>query len=1207
MLNCKTKKMLIFALVATLIAVMALSCVGVASAESGATQKLNITHITDIHYYPTYMSYKQTQADYETSAFANKRKMEGKLVLESSAILKSLINDLSLKKSDILLITGDLSSDGERDALIDVANALRFLQNTVRANGNSEFQIFVIPGNHDLLNEKAMDYSKYEGAKVLGVTRYEFAKIFAGLGYPNMTDVEAKQFYAENELNRGVNNKYLPYPVVDTSYISSTNAKDLQITYKSDLNKKELENGDLTYFAKRQNSNGKDFSLIAFDGVVGGEVGGNVEKSVFDWIDTQISENDKNLISLSHHNVLPHFSFEENWAKDYLFKNWEQTRDYLLSKKVKYHFSGHMHANDIASYVDYDGNTLYDIETASLVGKGCAYRTMEVDFMSDGASKMYSTVNDVEQIDVRTLVIEGYLSKEYNFDNWEKWEVNNFIIDDIDGYMHEILYDTMIENILDVVSQKINKPFVTDKIIQVLQDNVQDEIFATWFAQNKENVKIVLNNLYDNLQSEILKDYTYKGDKTFLQDENNKLRAYLYEFLQKIINLEVVKHKTISYTLQDFFVEAYTAHLQGGEGKLIENSVEWFAKGMNNFENGEVINKIVAVAKNKNYGIVTLAKKAISTPMDLSKGLEQKVINEFNGLLALCNTSLQKCTFDNIIKTVFSDTFDKIPSSELEDKISLFVTTSVASGIGSKIGEILQSLSTDISYDGTLGLVSLVLYDENDEYTHFANGKVRKATIEDGRLPSMLTMTMGEDVVLDRNFVWFTDKRVEGTNLQYVEGEIGDFNKNGAKIINVSGETKIYAVDYPLQDLGIVSTYTTKEIARHSLRLKGLKPNTVYSYRVGDAKKGYWSSVQSFRTSSVVEKQAFEVLAIADLQAMTKDVYDQSAELISASSRVFSEKGYDFILNMGDFVEDGRNLNQWKYALNSANKVYASVPQVVVEGNHDNTKFAPSKGYMPSSAGVEMGAYTPLDLHFDFQTKTNKNYYSFNYGGVHFVVLDTNDVSGGNLSYDQQKWLQDDLAKYVDAPTVVSMHKGLYSAGPHSNDGLTMSMRQTLGRIFSENKVELVLQGHDHIYSESYYINAKGEKVGGEYKQGAPLNNNNGGVLYVTIGSAGNKFYKYDKTNSKYIAKGQQYHTPTLKYPTFAKISFDEKNLSYSAYEYDLQNDEVNQLITFNDKTLTIIISVLGASAVVIILVVVVVLLYKGNKKKINEYKKEEF
>ena len=108
------------------------------------------------------------------------------------------------------------------------------------------------------------------------------------------------------------------------------------------------------------------------------------------------------------------------------------------------------------------------------------------------------------------------------------------------------------------------------------------------------------------------------------------------------------------------------------------------------------------------------------------------------------------------------------------------------------------------------------------------------------------------------------------------------------------------------------------------------------------------------------------------------------------------------------------------------------------------------------------------------------SYYSFDYQGSHFISLNTNDTinEGRNdsrgLSQTQIDWLKNDLEKAQDSKfIVVMMHKGIYDAGGHCSnidgeDNDIPHIRNQLTPLFSEYNVDLVLQGHDHLYSRSY-------------------------------------------------------------------------------------------------------------------------------------------
>ena len=222
-----------------LASVMTFSIAGIATADTAKSpvDKLEIGQFSDIHYFPVDDCYQDiNSSDYKTSDFYNSMTGDTKLVMESGMILKQQIEAFieDAKKGiapTYVFATGDLSKNGEVTALVDVANALRYLQNTVRnLHGKyTDFQVFATPGNHDLYNTSGALYSKTDGSKRVSdaLSSMQFALVFAGLGYP-----DANLDGSEGAIKL---TDYLPenywYGKYTTTYIPSTNAKNLEIHY----------------------------------------------------------------------------------------------------------------------------------------------------------------------------------------------------------------------------------------------------------------------------------------------------------------------------------------------------------------------------------------------------------------------------------------------------------------------------------------------------------------------------------------------------------------------------------------------------------------------------------------------------------------------------------------------------------------------------------------------------------------------------------------------------------------------------------------------------------------------------------------------------------------------------------------------------------------------------------------------------------------
>ena len=208
-------------------------------------------------------------------------------------------------------------------------------------------------------------------------------------------------------------------------------------------------------------------------------------------------------------------------------------------------------------------------------------------------------------------------------------------------------------------------------------------------------------NLYDKIQSETLKDYIYTGDKEFLQGTNNKLRAYLYNFAQSVINMEIESN----YTLQDLFVDSYTTHLKGGEGiylpanDRLKNAIEWM-------QSGKFVADLVEKINDSNNGVSKLIKAVLSANYDLTVGLSADKISNINALLTpirLDNFNLDKL-LTKLLKT------DDSTSNMIDDKLTYILSDSIAKGIGRNLSDVVYSLVTDVSYDGIAGIESRVVY-----------------------------------------------------------------------------------------------------------------------------------------------------------------------------------------------------------------------------------------------------------------------------------------------------------------------------------------------------------------------------------------------------------------------------------------------------------------------------------------------------------------
>ncbi|MCP9762772.1 metallophosphoesterase family protein [Lacihabitans soyangensis] len=107
-----------------------------------------------------------------------------------------------------------------------------------------------------------------------------------------------------------------------------------------------------------------------------------------------------------------------------------------------------------------------------------------------------------------------------------------------------------------------------------------------------------------------------------------------------------------------------------------------------------------------------------------------------------------------------------------------------------------------------------------------------------------------------------------------------------------------------------------------------------------------------------------------------------------------------------------------------------------------------------------------------------KGYYSFNYGNIHFVSLDSYGSEGNvklseTLASAQKSWLMADLTANDANPsikwTVVIFHHPPYTKGSYDSDTRKelLDLANNLVPVFEAHKVDLVLNGHSHVYERS--------------------------------------------------------------------------------------------------------------------------------------------
>jgi len=256
---------------------------------------------------------------------------------------------------------------------------------------------------------------------------------------------------------------------------------------------------------------------------------------------------------------------------------------------------------------------------------------------------------------------------------------------------------------------------------------------------------------------------------------------------------------------------------------------------------------------------------------------------------------------------------------------------------------------------------------------------------------------------------------------------------------------------------GIKST-----LNRFTVELTGLESGTKYVYRVGD--EGAWSEPAFFVTATGADN--FTFLYMGDIQAG----YTEWGDMLDLVYGEYPESR--FALLGGDLTDKSYDENEWGEFLDAATGVFSRIPVMPTLGNHDGSMYLdffalPGNG----PAGFE------------------QEFYSFDYGDAHFVILNSNK----NAVAATKQWLQQDLESTNKKWKFAVFHHPAYPA-VYDYKGIDRSICENWVTVLEQYGVDMVFVGHQHIYMRTHPLFQD------------EIHTDAYGIVYV-MGNAGSKFY----------------------------------------------------------------------------------------------------
>ncbi|MBC1661284.1 metallophosphoesterase [Listeria welshimeri] len=269
-------------------------------------QDLSIIETTDVHYFAP--SLTDNGAAFKQYVAAG----DGKQLAYSDEITDAFLEDVEAKKTDVLIISGDLTNNGEKTSHEELAKKLAQVE-------KAGTQVFVVPGNHDINNPWARKFEKDKQLPTDTITPTDFSKIYGDFGYKDA--ISSDDF--------------------SLSYLAAPSSKVWLLMLDTAIYKTNMQQGTPT-------------------------TEGGLTTGTLDWVKECSALAEKNgakLIPVMHHNLTNHSDVIQ---RGFTINYNQQVIDTLTAGNMEFSLSGHIHTQNIRTAKSTDDKEITDIVTNAL-------------------------------------------------------------------------------------------------------------------------------------------------------------------------------------------------------------------------------------------------------------------------------------------------------------------------------------------------------------------------------------------------------------------------------------------------------------------------------------------------------------------------------------------------------------------------------------------------------------------------------------------------------------------------------------------------------------------------------------------------------------------------------------------------------------------------------------------------------------------------
>ncbi|RXK57734.1 T9SS type A sorting domain-containing protein [Lacibacter luteus] len=271
-----------------------------------------------------------------------------------------------------------------------------------------------------------------------------------------------------------------------------------------------------------------------------------------------------------------------------------------------------------------------------------------------------------------------------------------------------------------------------------------------------------------------------------------------------------------------------------------------------------------------------------------------------------------------------------------------------------------------------------------------------------------------------------------------------------------------------------VSATNPASSTEHEVRITGLTADTKYFYRFGSSSQILQNGTDNFFVTAPPANTTRKIRIAAFGDCGRNDNSFQTNTLNAYRNYVGSNPA-EIMLLLGDNAYT--NGTDAEYSSN----FFAPYSSTILRnhiifpspGNHD---------YYGSSQTSRAGAYyqnftMPTAAECGGVASGTEAFYSYDWGGVHFLSLDSYGIESGNTRmYDtlgaQVTWIKQDIAANNNKFTIAYWHHPPHTKGSHNSDTETelINIRQNFVRILERYGVDIIICGHSHDYERSYLL-----------------------------------------------------------------------------------------------------------------------------------------